>query len=86
MYQTDPRRTFADEILTQWHEVTEIARDVNFTDMHGSMNPKGVYSSKCMYTMADLGAIKPVYSRVVRDFKIPHRIQVFVWLFARTKI
>lgn len=47
---------------------------------------KGVYSSKSLYAITKFKGVKPIYLPVVWSLKIPHRIQVFLWLFSQNKI
>lgn len=82
----DFRKTFTDEMMSQWHELVAIASTIVFTreedQLIWSYVTNGVYSSKSMYALVNFRGIQPIYLSAVWDIKIPPRVQIFLWLFS----
>jgi hypothetical protein len=51
------RRTFTDELMAQWLEILEIAKEINFNDSPDQLiwkyESNGVYSSKSLYAIVN---------------------------------
>jgi hypothetical protein len=86
----DFRRTFSDDMMSQWQEVLAIAETIVFSEdedqLIWSYETNGVYSSKSMYAIVNFRGVTPIYLPAVWDLKIPPRIQIFLWLLSQNKI
>jgi hypothetical protein len=79
------RRTFTEELMAQWLEILEIAREITFNDSPDQLiwkyESNGVYASKSLYAIVNFRGVQPIYLPIVWDLKIPPRVQKFLWLF-----
>ena len=84
------RRTFSDELMSQWFELVDILSLTKFSQEKDSLiwksESKWIYSSKSLYAIVNFRGIQPVYLPVVWSVKIPPRVQGFLWLFSQNKI
>jgi hypothetical protein len=72
------RRTFSDEMMSQWHEILSIANSITFYEdddqLLWSYEINGVYSSKSMYALFNFRGVTPIFLPAVWDLKIPPRV------------
>jgi hypothetical protein len=77
-------------MMEMWLEIGEIAQTITFSEEEDQLiwkyEPKGVYSYKSFYAIINFRGIQPVFLSAVWDFKIPPRVQIFLWLLSQNKI
>jgi hypothetical protein len=84
------RRTVDNRLMNQWHELVQIASNVQFNDEDDSIiwkfNSSGKYSVQSLYAIINDRGVRQVYTQVMWKIHVPSRFHIFLWLLANNKI
>jgi hypothetical protein len=76
------RRTFSEEMMERWNELTEIISSVRFNEDSDTLvwqyESKGEYSTQSLYAVINFKGVVPIYIPAVWKLKVPPKVQVFL--------
>lgn len=77
-------------MLDAWDDLFNIVKNVSLTDSEDTIlwnyDSKGVYTVKSFYNIVNFRGVLPTNIPVIWKFKIPPRIQIFLWLLTKNKL
>jgi hypothetical protein len=84
------RRTVNRRVMLLWQELLQIASEICFSEEPDQMiwqfSSTGRYSVQTLYAVVNDRGVRQIFTPVVWKIKVPPRIHIFLWLFARNKL
>jgi hypothetical protein len=84
------RRTVNKGVMLLWQELLQIASEICFSEEPDQMiwqfSSTGRYSVQTLYAVVNDRGVRQIFTPVVWKIKVPPRIHIFLWLFARNKL